>query len=129
VFAQIDGRGVQPTCTTTQPPQPPPSGPASLSGTWLGSIPGFANFTTVLTQTGGTVSGTISFPGIITGRIDPTAPGSIDGNRNFELRYKPDGPFSDFILRGQLAADGRTASGGVYQSGFNGEPFTMTRQQ
>ncbi len=128
VFLQLDGRGVQPLCEGTTPPAPTP-GSATLTGRWRGVITSAPQspLEMVLTQTGNQVTGTFAMTGFGNGQTDPAAPGRIDAGRNFEIRFKLQ-QFSDFIFRGTLAADGASASGGVFQSGFNGDPFTMTRQ-
>jgi hypothetical protein len=102
----------------------------SLTGTWTGTI-GFPNAqqaaaTLSLVQTGGTVTGTFSSLGD-TGRIDPAQLGRIDSSGAIELRWKID-PFLDFTMRGQMDPTGQRISGGIFGSGFNGEPFVFDKR-
>ncbi|HJR58288.1 MAG TPA: PKD domain-containing protein [Vicinamibacterales bacterium] len=97
----------------------------SMTGTWRGSYPGF-NFTSNLTQSGNRVSGDYA-DALGTGRLDPDFANTIDSDGNVVLRYKQ-GIFLDFTLRGRMDQSGRTISGGIFGSGYNGEAFTMTKQ-
>ena len=37
------------------------------------------------------------------------------------------GPFSDWTFRGQMDQTGRRITGGIFGSGFNGQPFTIEK--
>jgi PKD repeat protein len=102
----------------------------TLTGGWAGTIgfPGGPNVpaTLQLMQVGGVVTGTLSAMGD-SGRTDPSQLGRIDSSGAFEIRWKID-PFIDFTMRGQMDPTGRRISGGMFNSGFNGEPFTFDKQ-
>ena len=98
-----------------------------MSGRWTGSIPGYTNFVFDLTQTATVVTGTFTELFFGTGRIDPAQPGRIDADGRIEMRFKL-AIFSDFTFRGQMDSSGRRITGGVFGSGFNGEPFVMNKQ-
>lgn len=98
----------------------------SMSGTWIGSIPGYTNLVFTLNQAGPLVTGTFVEQFFGTGKTDPAAPGRIQADGTLEIRFKLAG-FDDFIFRGRLDSTGRRVTGGVYGSGFNGESFTMTK--
>ena len=97
----------------------------SMSGSWRGSYPGY-DFTSNLTQNGNGVTGDYRDQ-LGDGRLDPAYANTIDADGNVVLRYKQ-GIFLDFTLRGRMDQTGRRISGGVYGSGYNGEPFIMTKQ-
>jgi hypothetical protein len=91
-----------------------------------------------LTQTGGTVNGTVAFPGnwcnVRAGqgnsRLDPGAPGTIDSQGNFQARVKV-GDFIDvFLNQGKMDTTGRKVTGKPEGSGFGNstDVFTMTKQ-
>jgi len=107
----------------------------TMTGTWVVTVP-FCNasFSMTLSQTGGIVTGTFVMPVAFcaavagsTGRTDPAEPGTIDAAGNVQIRLKV-GAFLDFYVRGTMDATGRTVRGGVFNSGFNGQPMTMTKQ-
>jgi hypothetical protein len=102
----------------------------SLNGNWAGTMNfgGTNNETAamVLTQIGGVVTGTLSILGA-NGRTDPAQLGRIDTNGAFEIRWKVD-PFLDFTMRGQMDQTGQRISGGLFGSGFNGEPFVFDKR-
>jgi hypothetical protein len=102
----------------------------SLNGNWAGTMNfgGGANepATMSLTQVGGVVSGTMTVRGF-NGRTDPAQLGRIDSNGAVEIRWKVD-PFLDFTMRGQMDATGTRISGGLFGSGFNGEPFVFDKR-
>lgn len=106
----------------------------SMTGTWLLEIKDFPRLELKLTQSGGTVTGTFTqlqdgptTPAGTTGRTDPAEPGKIDASGKLEIRYKV-GRFIDFYLRGTMDSTGRKVTGGTFNSGFNGTPFTATKQ-
>jgi hypothetical protein len=44
------------------------------------------------------------------------------------MRVKQE-PFLDYFFRGQVdRTTGRTITGGIFESGFRGEPFVLTKQ-
>jgi hypothetical protein len=79
-----------------------------------------------LTQVGGVVTGTLVLSDL-NGRTDPAQIGRIDTNGAFEIRWKVD-PFLDFTMRGQMDPTGRRISGGVFGSGFTGDPFAFDKR-
>lgn len=99
----------------------------SMTGTWLGSIPGYTNLRFQLAQNGTIVTGTFVEQFFGEGRTDPAAPGRIDADGRIEIRFKLS-RFSDFIFRGRMDSSGRRITGGVFASGFNGEAFVMVKQ-
>ena len=99
----------------------------SMSGHWVGSIPGFTNLTLDFQQTGTVVTGTFTDGAGNAARTDPAQQGRIDGSGNVELRWKI-AVFNDPTFRGQMDQSGRRITGGVFGSGFNGQPFEMTKQ-
>lgn len=90
----------------------------------------------VLTQTGTSVNGVLNFPTYwcnvppgAHGEISPAAPGTIDASGNFELVRVPVGSFLDArLFGGKMSETGRVVTGRIYQSGFNGETFTLTKR-
>lgn len=98
----------------------------SMTGKWVGSIPGYTNLNFDLTQNGPVVVGNFFEQYFGTGRVDPAQPGRIDGDGNVEMRVKL-AVFSDFTFRGRMDSTGRRITGGVYGSGFNGQAFTMNK--
>ncbi len=99
----------------------------SMTGTWIGSIPGYTNLVFSLTQSGTIVSGNFVEQFFGEGRTDPAAPGHIDASGHVEMRFKLS-RFSDFTFKGEMDATGRRITGGVYGSGFTGEAFVMVKQ-
>jgi hypothetical protein len=99
----------------------------SMTGKWSGTIPGYTNLSFDLSQSGAVVTGTFSDQYFGPGKIDPAQTGRIDTNGNIEMRFKL-AYFTDFTFRGQMDATGRRITGGVFGSGFTGQPFTMTKQ-
>jgi hypothetical protein len=107
----------------------------SLTGNWAFTVPGQGTLNLSLTQSTTVVTGSFTVaaggfgnvaPGI-SGRTDPAQPGRIGGDAAVEIRLKV-GPFTDFTMRGTMDATGRRVTGGVFGSGFTGQPFTMTKQ-
>lgn len=101
----------------------------SLTGTWSGTVNAgttVAPATMSLTQVGGVVTGTLVLSNL-NGRTDPAQIGRIDTNGAFEIRWKVD-PFLDFTMRGQMDPTGRRISGGVFGSGFTGDPFAFDKR-
>ena len=90
----------------------------------------------VLTQTGTTVNGVLNFPtrwcnvpANAHGEISPAAPGTIDAQGSFELIRLPVGAFLDSrLFGGKMSLSGRSVTGRIYQSGFDGEAYTMTKR-
>jgi hypothetical protein len=89
-----------------------------------------------LTQTGGTVTGSLAFPGnwcnVNPGthaEIPTSSPGTIDDQGHFELPRIAVGAFLDVRLaNGEMDTTGRKVTGSTFNSGFTGEPFTMTKK-
>ena len=99
----------------------------SMTGKWSGTIPGYTDLSFDLSQSGAVVTGTFSDQYFGPGKIDPAQTGRIDTNGNIEMRFKL-AYFTDFTFRGQMDATGRRITGGVFGSGFTGQPFRMTKQ-
>jgi hypothetical protein len=106
----------------------------TMSGTWRLTFQNFSPLELKLTQSGGTVTGTFtqledgpSTPKGTIGQTDPAEPGKIDAAGKFEIRFKV-GRFLDFYLRGTLDPSGTSFIGNAFNSGFNGMPFSGTRQ-
>jgi hypothetical protein len=115
----------------------------TMTGNWSFVIPGDcgtdpreapAVFT--LTQTGGTVTGSLAFPGHFCNvnpgthsEIPASTPGSIDDQGNFNLPRVAAGSFVDVRLaNGKMDSTGRKIIGQMFNSGFNGEQFILTKQ-
>lgn len=88
-----------------------------------------------LTQTNGVVTGSLSFPGNwfnvspgAHGEIPASTPGTIDDQGNFSLPRVAVGAFLDIRLTGKMDATGRKITGAIFNSGFTGEPFLMTKK-
>jgi hypothetical protein len=97
----------------------------SMTGTWRGTGQIIGTFTLTLSQTGGTITGsmtTILGPG----QLDPAQPGTIDAEGNVQMRVKTS-VYTDFNFRGRMDASGTRITGGMYGSGFNGETFTLVK--
>lgn len=99
----------------------------SMTGTWIGSIPGYTNLAFSLAQSGTIVSGNFVEQFFGEGKTDPAAPGHIDANGHVEMRFKLS-RFSDFTFKGDMDTTGRRITGGVFGSGFTGEAFVMVKQ-
>jgi hypothetical protein len=84
------------------------------------------SFTMNLTQNGARVTGTYNDAAYGAGQIDPAQPGSINAAGHIEMRMKQ-GRFTDFTFRGDMDQSGRRIVGQLSGSGFNGQPFTMTK--
>jgi hypothetical protein len=52
--------------------------------------------------------------------------GDVDAQGAIEMRVKQ-GPFTDFTFRAQMDQTGRRIAGGVFGSGFGGQPITLTK--
>ncbi len=101
----------------------------SMSGNWTGTNSTLGTFTMNLTQTATFITGTYSDVDTArfgTGRTDPAQPGIIRPDASFEIRMKQ-GNFTDFTFRGSMDNTGRRATGGIFGSGFTGQPFAMTK--
>jgi hypothetical protein len=89
-----------------------------------------------LTQTGGTVTGSMTFPGnwcnVNPGthaEIPASTPGAIDDQGNVSLPRVAIGSFLDLRLsNGKMDGTGRKVIGQVFNSGFTGETFTLTKK-
>jgi hypothetical protein len=112
----------------------------SMTGQWSGTIdldfciPGrIKPVTATLTQSSGTVTGSIYLPeGLCsfspgTAVTDPAEPGTINAAGAFQVRAKVP-PYTDVYFRGTMDATGRRITGGIYNSGHNGTPFVWNKQ-
>lgn len=115
----------------------------TMTGNWdfvvdgiCGSDPREKPAVFTLTQSGGTVTGSLAFPGnwcaVNPGthsEIPASTPGTIDAQGNFALPRIAVGNFIDVRLdNAKMDGTGRKITGRVFNSGFTGEPFTMTKQ-
>ncbi len=66
-------------------------------------------------------------PAGTTGTTDPAEPAKIGADGRVEVRLKI-GRFLDFYLRGAMDSTGRTITGGLFGSGFNGNTVVMVKQ-
>ena len=107
----------------------------NMTGNWVFTVPGQGALNLSLTQRTTVVTGTFTVaPGGfgnvaagVSGRTDPAQPGRIGGDAAVEIRLKV-GPFTDFTMRGTMDSSGRRVTGGVFGSGFSGQPFTLVKQ-
>jgi len=101
----------------------------SMTGTWRGTGPAaLGNFSLTLVQENtGRVTGSYSDSTFGAGQLDAASTTNrIDGQGAIEMRVKQ-GPFNDWTFRGQMDQTGRRITGGVFGSGFSGQPFTLTK--
>lgn len=99
----------------------------SMTGNWTGTNSTLGTFTMNLTQTGTFISGTYADTSRFgPGRTDPAQPGIIRPDASFEIRMKQGG-FTDFTFRGTMDNTGRRLAGGIFGSGFTGQPFVMLK--
>jgi hypothetical protein len=102
----------------------------SMSGRWVGTMPGFS-ITYNFTQSGsGTLTATWSVTGInnASGVLDSAAPNTINGAGRVTFRSKPTSAgFLDFTITGDMDNTGTRFNGSVTGSGLNG-PVTMVKQ-
>lgn len=62
-----------------------------------------------------------------TGQLDAASTTNrIDAQGAVEMRVKQGG-FTDFTFRGQMDQTGRRITGGLFGSGFTGQPFTIDK--
>lgn len=116
-----DGRGGSATDTRTFVV-------GSMTGNWRGTNSTLGTFTMALTQTAGFITGTYADTSSFgPGRTDPAQPGTIRADGTIEIRMKQGG-FTDFTFRGQMDQTGRRINGGIFGSGFTGQPFVMDKQ-
>jgi hypothetical protein len=115
-----DGRGLTATDTRTFTV-------GTMTGAWTVTSGLLNGATFNLAQTAaGVVTGTFVLPGIGSGNTDPAQPGRIDAGATLTMRVKI-GAFTDFNMNGRMDDSGRRVTGSLQGSGFNGEPFTMTK--
>ena len=101
----------------------------SMTGTWRGTGPAsLGTFSFTLTQdSAGRVTGTYFDSTFGAGQLDAASTNNrIDAQGAIEMRVKQ-GPFTDFTFRGQMDQTGRRITGGVFGSGFGGQPITLTK--
>ena len=106
----------------------------SLTGTWIATVQNFSRLQFELQQTVGTAAGRFvqldsgpQTPAGTTGTTDPAEPAKIGADGRVEVRLKI-GRFLDFYLRGAMDSTGRTITGGLFGSGFNGNTVVMVKQ-
>jgi hypothetical protein len=107
----------------------------NMSGDWSGTVGNLPIRCSFQQGTDGRVTGTWSLTGTaLTGTLDPAAINRIDVNANFVLSFKVTGGggglgFLDFnVENGRMdTTTGNTLNAGARGSGFNGEPFVLTR--
>jgi hypothetical protein len=103
----------------------------SMTGSWNGGVPGtpLPGFTMSLNQVlGGLFTGSINTSRGETGQVGPTgAVATINGSGQIVMRIKV-APFTDFTMTGQMDGTGTLITGSVSGSGFQGQPFVMTKQ-
>lgn len=100
----------------------------TMTGAWRGSNSDIGPFSMSLTQTSTFISGTYADGSRFgPGQTDPAQPGSIRADGTIELRIKQ-ARFTDFTFRGQMDQTGRRITGGIFGSGFTGQPFVMDKQ-
>lgn len=114
----------------------------TMTGNWdfvagaCGTDPREEHAVFTLTQTGSTITGSLAFPGHwcnaspgTHSEIPAVSPGTIDAQGNFSLPRVAVGSFLDVRLaNGKMDNTGRKVTGQVFDSGFNGESFTMTKK-
>ena len=103
----------------------------TIAGSWEGTIDGAPIQATMTQYLGGVVDGTWQLPVIgAVGEIGPEgAPGKIQANGQFELRFKVRvGSFNDFFYRGSINADGTTLTGTLQGSGFTGNTMILNKR-
>lgn len=115
----------------------------TMTGDWTLTVPGVCgtdpretNPIFTLTQTGTVVTGALNFPGNwcnaspgTHSEIPQASPGSIDDQGNFALPRVAIGSFGDFRLaNGKMDSTGRKVTGQIFNSGFVGETFIMTKK-
>ena len=99
----------------------------SMSGNWTGSNSTLGTFTMALTQTATFITGTYADGSSFgAGKTDPSQPGIVRADGSFEIRLKQ-GSFTDFTFRGSMDNTGRRLTGGIFGSGFSGQPFVMVK--
>ena len=102
----------------------------SMTGSWRGtsgpSALGTYSFTLSQENTG-RITGTYFDSVFGAGQLDAASTTNrIDAQGAIEMRVKQ-GPFSDWTFRGQMDQTGRRITGGIFGSGFNGQPFTIEK--
>lgn len=104
----------------------------AITGTWNGTVIGIPITTSMTQYLGGVVLGSYSIPMAgIAGEIGPSgAPGRIQANGQFELRFKArtGGSYTDFFYRGTMDPTGRRLTGTLQGSGFTGEFLELFKQ-
>jgi hypothetical protein len=94
--------------------------------TELGAFVGTYSFT-LNQENSGRITGTYFDNTFGAGQLDPASTTNrIDAQGAIEMRVKQ-GPFSDWTFRGQMDQTGRRVTGGIFGSGFTGQPFTIEK--
>ena len=102
----------------------------SMTGAWRGvsgpAALGTYSFT-LAQDNSGRVTGSYFDSTFGPGQLDPASTTNrVDAQGAIEMRVKQ-GPFTDWTFRGQMDQTGRRITGGVFGSGFSGQPFTLTK--
>lgn len=102
----------------------------SMTGTWRSTAgpSSLGTFSFTLTQDGtGRITGTYFDSTFGGGQLDAASTTNrIDAQGAIEMRVKQ-GPYNDFTFRGQMDQTGRRITGGVFGSGFKGQPYTIEK--
>jgi hypothetical protein len=115
----------------------------TMTGSWDFVVPGLCGVDPrerpavfLLTQTGTVITGSLTFPGNwcnanpgTHSEIPAVSPGSIDDQGNFTLPRVAIGAFQDVrFANGKMDNTGRRVVGALFNSGFNGQPFVLTKK-
>lgn len=119
-----DNQGLSATATTTIVS-------ATIAGTFSGILNGSPISATMTQFVGGLVGGNWAMPALgVVGEVGPAGePGTINANREFNLRFKvrSGGSLDDFFFRGTMSASGQTLTGQLTGSGFNGQTMVLSK--
>lgn len=102
----------------------------SMSGRWVGTMPGFALTYTFTQSPAGTLtaSWTIVGSAVITGTLDPAVANTINAAAHSTFRSKvTGGPFLDYTIVGDMDTTGTRFTGTVSGSGLSG-PVLLVKQ-
>jgi hypothetical protein len=105
----------------------------TMAGTWTGILDSIPFIMNLAQPTGGVITGTWSQPGTpYAGQLDPAAINRIDINGVITMRVKVTAGggshgFNDFTFTGTMEPNGTRISGALNGSGFNNQPFSLTK--
>lgn len=100
----------------------------NLSGTFSGRLANTVNTTNTFTQSGGTVSGTTNIQNVGNGTLDQGSFASSTGLCPCTVAFRVTVPgFIPFTFTGTANSDLSQLNGVVNGSGFNNDPWTMSR--